>query len=175
MADELLRKGSPWAGGSGRVLIGGVGYRNLSDLSLGPYIIDRIKDQPWPAGVEVEDLSYGPIGVMHNLDARPPYERMLLVGGVERGRQPGEISCYEWNHRLPDAEEIQARVAEAVTGVISLDNLLIIATYFGKLPKDVFVVEVQARDEGFGEAFSAAVRKAVPEVIAVLKKKVGAR
>ena len=81
--------------------------------------------------------------------------------------------CYRWAHQLPDPEEIQARVAEAVTGVISLDNLLIIATYFGKLPRDVLVIEVEAADEGWGEGFSAHVEKAIPRVVAEIRRHVG--
>ena len=157
----------------GKILIAGVGYRNLRDMSLGPVLMDRLKLADWPQGVEVEDLSYGPIGVMHNLDARGPYDRILFVAGVKRNRQPGGMYCYRWAHQLPGPEEIQARVAEAVTGVISLDNLLIIATYFGKLPRDVLVIEVEAADEGWGEGFSPHVRKAIPRVIAEIRRHVG--
>jgi hydrogenase maturation protease len=157
----------------GKILIAGVGYRNLRDMSLGPVLMDRLKLADWPQGVELEDLSYGPIGVMHNLDARGPYDRILFVAGVKRNRQPGGMYCYRWAHQLPDLEEIQARVAEAVTGVISLDNLLIIATYFGKLPRDVLVIEVEAADEGWGEGFSAHVQKAIPRVIAEIRRHVG--
>jgi hydrogenase maturation protease len=148
-----------------RILIAGVGYRNLRDMSLGPVLMDRLGHEVWPHGVEVEDLSYGPIEVMHSLDARGPYDRIIFVAGVCRDRQPGGIYCYRWEHRLPDVEEVQARVAEAVTGVISLDNLLIIATYFGKLPRDVVVIEVEAADEGWGEGFSLCMEAAIPQVI----------
>ena len=156
----------------GKMLIAGVGYRNLRDMSLGPVLTDRLKLSDWPQGVEVEDLSYGPIGVMHNLDARGPYDRILLVAGVKRNRQPGGMYCYRWARQLPGPEEIQARVAEAVTGVISLDNLLVIATYFGKLPRDVLVIEVEAADEGWGEGFSPHVQKAIPKVIAAIRRHV---
>ena len=60
------------------------------------------------------------------------------------------------------------RVAEAVTGVISLDNLLIIATYFGKLPREVIVIEVEAVDEGWGEGFTPHVEAAIPKVIGAI-------
>ncbi|MDQ2978400.1 MAG: hydrogenase maturation protease [Acidobacteriota bacterium] len=153
-----------------RVLVGGVGYRLLRDLSLGPLLMDRLRSETWPEGVDVEDLGYGPIGVMHNLDARPPYDRIVLVGGVKRGRTPGEVFRYVWSRRLPDDEEIQARVAEAITGVISLDNLLIIATYFGKLPPDVVVIEVEAAEEDWGEEFSEPVLGAIPQVIAEIRR-----
>jgi Ni,Fe-hydrogenase maturation factor len=84
---------------------------------------------------------------------------------VQRGRVPGAVVRYSWSRRLPDDEEVQARVAEAITGVISLDNLLIIATYFDKLPRDVVVIEVQVADEDWGEALSPEVEGAIPRAI----------
>ncbi len=109
---------------------------------------------------------------MHNLDARPPYDRIVLVGAVKRGRPAGDVLRYSWRRQLPDAEEIQARVAEAVTGVISLDNLLIIATYFDKLPPDVVVIEVEALDEDWGEEFSPEVERAVPRVVEEIRRSI---
>ncbi|MEP6993989.1 MAG: hypothetical protein ABI968_05655, partial [Acidobacteriota bacterium] len=123
-----------------------------------------------PEGVEIEDLSYGPVGVMHNLEARPPYDRIVLVAGVRRGRRAGDVVRYNWGRQLPDPDEIQARVAEAVTGVISIDNLLIIATYFDKLPRDVVVIEVEAADEDWGEAFSPEVEGAIPRVVDEIRR-----
>ena len=150
---------------SRRILIGGVGYRNLRDMSVGPLLSDRLRQLSWPEGVEIEDLSYGPIGIMHNLDDRPPYERLILIAGVKRDREPGGIYSYRWNHELPDPEEIQARVSEAVTGVISLDNLLIICSYFKKLPRDVNVIEVEAIDDNWGEELTPAIETILPAVI----------
>lgn len=161
------------AEGLTRVLVAGVGYRNLRDLSIGPLLIDRLKHEPWPAGVEIEDLSYGPVGVMHNFDDRPAYEKIIFVSGVRRERKPGEVYAYRWRHELPDPDEIQARVAEAVTGVISLDNLLVIMTYFKKLPEDVFVVEVEAGDDTWGENFTAPVEEAVPMIIEIIRQQAG--
>jgi len=116
-------------------------------------------------GVEVEDVSYHPVGLSQNLQERPPYDRVVLVASVSRGRDPGAISSYRWDGRLPDNEEIQARVSEAVTGVISLDNTLIVCGALGGLPDDVHVVEVEPEDEGWGEGFSATVESKLPEVV----------
>lgn len=157
-----------------RVLIAGVGYRNLRDLSIGPVLMDRLKHDTWPAGVEIEDLSYGPVGVMHNFDERPAYDKIVFVTGVKRDGRPGEIHSYRWRHELPDADEIQARVAEAVTGVISLENLLVIATYFKKLPEDVFVIEVEAGDETWGENLTTPVEESIPMIIELIRHQAGA-
>jgi Ni,Fe-hydrogenase maturation factor len=46
-----------------------------------------------------------------------------------------------------------------------LDNLLIIATYFGKLPPNVIVIEVEPTDDGWGEDLTPEVERAVPAVI----------
>lgn len=158
---------------AGKILVAGVGYRNLRDMSLGPVLIDRLQRESWPSQVEIEDLSYGPIGIMHSLAERPPYARMVLIAGVKRDRRPGEVYRYRWNRQLPSKEEIQARVVEAATGVIDLDNLLIVATYFGRLPDDVNVIEVEAVDESWGEALTSTVENAIPRVIDEIRSLIG--
>ena len=148
-----------------RTLIAGVGYSNLRDQSVGPIVAAQLRAEEWPAHVEVDDLSYGPVAVVHRLaEAAPPYGRLVLVGAVDRGRRGAEIHCYRWDGVLPSAEEIQARVEEAVTGVIDLDNLLVVTCHFGTLPPEVFVVEVQPVASEFGMETSPAVAAALPEV-----------
>jgi hydrogenase maturation protease len=146
-----------------RVLVGGVGYRNLRDHSIGPWLADRLAGRA-RNGIEVEDLSYHPIGLAQNLQDREPYDRLVLVSAVTRGREPGTIEAYRWPGELPAPEEVQARVAEAVTGVISLDNLLAVVGTFGGLPDDVRVVEVEPADEGWGEGFSPQVQSRLAEI-----------
>lgn len=153
-----------------RVLIAGLGYSNLRDLSLGPAIAAALARQAWPAGVEVDDLSYGPIAVMHRLREAAPYDRLVLVAAVQRDNEPGAVTCYRWDGALPGPDEVQSRVAEAVTGVISLDNLLIVAGYFGALPDDVIVVEVEPQDTGWGDGLSPRVQALVDEVIGVVRR-----
>ena len=120
-----------------RTLIAGVGYSNLSDLSAGPLVAAWLQRERWPAHVEVDDLSYGPIAVVHRFaEAAPSYRRLVLIGAADRGRKAARVRCYRWEGVLPPAEEVQARVAEAVTGVIDLDNLLVVAQQFGALPEE---------------------------------------
>ena len=148
-----------------RTLIAGVGYSNLSDLSVGPIVAAQLRQEAWPTHVEVDDLSYGPVAVVHRLaETAPPYTRLVLVGAADRGRRGAEVRSFRWDGVLPDAEEIQARVAEAVTGVIDLDNLLVVTRHFGALPAEVFVVEVQPVATEFGMEPSPAVAAVLPEV-----------
>ncbi|MHB8656506.1 MAG: hydrogenase maturation protease [Solirubrobacteraceae bacterium] len=150
-----------------RVLVAGVGYRFLRDGSLGPYMADTLAPRAGN-GIEVEDLGYHPIGFTQNLDERPDYDRIVFVGAVARGRVPGTVEAYSWDHALPPKEEIQDRVSEAVTGVISLDNLLIISEAFHALPEDVRVVEAEPADENWGEGFSPEVEAKLLEIEEVI-------
>ncbi len=147
-------------------MIAGVGYQNLRDLSVGPVLVPQLAELTWPAGVEVDDWSFGPIAVVQRLQDRPGfYKRLVLISAVQRGREPGGVYAYRWNGQLPDPEEIQARIGEAVTGVISLDNLLIIAEHFKVLPPEVYVIEVEPEDINWGQGFTPRVAVAIGQVV----------
>jgi len=146
-----------------RILVGGVGYRYLRDGAVGPYMTDTLAASA-TNGIEVEDLGYHPVGFTQNLQDRPAYDRIVLVGAITRGREPGTVTAYRWDHALPSNKAIQERVSEAVTGVISLDNLLIVTEAFGAFPEDVRVVEVEPADEGWGEGFSPVVQAKLGEI-----------
>lgn len=160
----------PWTGdgggatspdGSPRTLIGGVGYHFLRDFSVGPWLVERLCEERWPDGVAVEDLSYDPVKIAHRLAGEtPPFARLVVVGAARRGRRAGSVATYRWDGVLPDPERIQDRVSEAVTGVIDLDNLLVVLRAFGAAPGEVFVVEIEPAVEAMGEALSPRVRRA---------------
>jgi hypothetical protein len=85
-----------------------VGYRNLRDGSIGPWVADTLADRADDA-VEVEDVSYHPVGLSQNLAERPPYDRLVLVGAVRRDRPPAAIEAYRWNGELPGPDELACR------------------------------------------------------------------
>ena len=150
-----------------RVLIAGVGYRNLRDHSVGPLMVDRLSERVFggDAVVSVEDLSFGPIAVVQRLeDDLPdnPFDLAIFVAGYPRAplREPGTLACYRWDGVLPDYEEVQRAVTEAVTGVIALDNTLTVCGHFRVLPREVVVVEIEPRIHEFGDDLSEAVAAA---------------
>ncbi len=158
-----------------RTLIGGVGYRYTRDLAFGPLLIDRIRSASWPDGVEVEDLSYAPIAIVQKWrDA--PYDRIVLAGAVPRDvRLAGTLCRYCPTGILPDPKEIQDRVGEALTGIVSLENLLVVTRHFGVLPRDVEVIEVEPQDVGWGDGLSPRVQAAQEPAIEMIRDAVGER
>lgn len=150
---------------SERTLVAGVGYTHMSDLSVGPYLAERFAREAWADGVDVDDLSYGPVAVAQTLeDAVPAYDRLVLVAAVDRDLPPGSLRAYRWDGVLPGADEVQARVGQAITGIVDLDNLLVVVRQFGALPPAVFVVEVQPEQREFGVGFSSRIESQLNEI-----------
>ncbi|MFN8523743.1 MAG: hydrogenase maturation protease [Chloroflexota bacterium] len=137
-----------------RILIGGVGYTCLRDGSFGAVLVDRLCQRSWPDGVLVEDLSYGPIDVLFRFQSTEPLDAAVFVGAVSRGRVPGRLYATERVDEARSADDLQVRVGEALTGVVSLDNLLAILQHFRALPERVLVLELEPVDTNWGEVMS---------------------
>jgi hydrogenase maturation protease len=149
-----------------RVLIGGVGHRWQRDASFGVAVSDELSRLAWPAGVDVADLGYGALYAAQDIgDAVPPYERLILVAAMPRGRSPGRVYTYRYNSELPSPDEILERVREAGAGVVDLDHLLVIANHLRVLPEDVFVIEMEPVDMSPGIELSAAGMACMEEAV----------
>lgn len=160
-----------------RLLVGGVGYRNLCDHSFGVTMIDELAERPWEPHVAVEDCSYNPIAFVQRLEddaAGNPFGLAVMIGAVQRlGRPPGTVRMYRWDKVLPPPDEIHCAITEAVTGVIAFENTLVIAGHFGVLPDTVVVVEVEPLLHGAGGHFSppvAAAYAAAQEAVVALAR-----
>jgi len=157
---------------SERVLVGTVGYHILRNHSVGPVLLPKLKQQDWPAGVSVEELNWGPIAIVQQRQALPePYERVVLLVAIERaGRAIGNIDLFRWEGHLPDETQIQACVGDAATGVISVDNLLVIGEYFKIWPREVLLVDVEPGPETAGENLTPEVEAKVPVILQLVRR-----
>ena len=153
------------------VLVSGIGYSNLSDMSFGRVLLGQLAEMDWPEHVRVEDLNFGPIMILQWLEESPvKYDRMVLVNAAKRGREPGTLEVYRWHGQLPSEADIQARVEEAVTGVIDMENMLIICKHFGELPEEVTIIEVEPENENWGQEFSPVVAARVGEALEIVRE-----
>ena len=155
-----------------RTLVGAVGYRDLRDHSVPFEILDRLAADDLGPDVVIEDTSYNPIAVVQWLEGEAPpdrFARIVLVAAPQRARPAGAITAYRWDGRLPADEQVQQAVTEAVTGVIALENTVVIAGYFHALPPAVAIVEVEPLDHGFGSMLSAPVEAALAPACALIR------
>jgi len=153
-------------------LVGAIGYRQLRDHSAPFAMLDRLEAENLGADTAVEDVSYNPVALMQWLhgDAKGQFERAIFIAAVERaGRPPGRVDAYRWDGILPPPELIQQAVADAVTGIISLDNTLVVAGYFKALPRQVAVVEIEPLEHAFGTDLSPEVTAAVETAVDLVR------
>lgn len=149
-----------------RTLIAGVGYNDLGDFSFGPILVARLAHLASSA-VAVEDLGYNPVAAVDWLrDQAVPFDRAIVIGAAERGRAPGALDRGRWAFGQHTAADVQGSVAEAVTGIVSLDNLLVITEYFGVLPARTTVLDLEPVESGWQGGLSPLVEERAAQVVA---------
>lgn len=142
---------------SGRILLGSVGAnRLLRNHPLGADFVAGLHGTPWPAQVALVELDWSPIAITQEWQAGGlRWERAVLIGAVDRGWAEGTVRARRWTGGALAVDAIQARIYEAVTGVVNLDNLLVIGAHFGIWPASVVTIEVQLAPERFGRIVAA--------------------
>jgi hydrogenase maturation protease len=163
--------GSCYDAPQARVLIGGIGYRWMRDASFGVVASDALACLEWPKEVKIEDLGYGALWVAQDLDyADPPYDRLILIAAVNRGRAAGVLYRSEWDRTLPPEDEILERIREAGAGVVDLDHLLVIAQQQDVLPQEVILYEVEPEDRSPGVELGPSTAPLLPALIAQIRR-----
>ena len=136
------------------VLIGIVGYSPVIDAyPLGPKLMAALQSKV--AGrddVTVENMTWGPIHVVQRFQdegaVRP--RRVVLIGAAATSRVPGRVRGFRWTGGDLSAAAMQERIYEAVTGVVDIENTLVIGSHFKVWPDEIFSVEVDLPADTFG-------------------------
>ena len=153
-----------------RTFVGTVGYHFLRDYSIGPKLLPQLQAMQWHEGVTVDECNWGPVAVVQQFQAMAqPFERVVLLTASDRGKVAGDMTLLRWRGGDALPEDVQGRINEAVTGVISVDNLLVIGEYFKIWPSEMFVVDVQPGEQEQGDEFSPEVEACVPDVLATVQ------
>jgi hypothetical protein len=136
-----------------RVVVGIVGYYGfVRGYPLGPELMERLQALPWPRDAEIREMNWGPVAIVQDFQAEADKpERVVLVGALDRGLPQSSVSCRRWAGGALEPAAVQQRMFEAVTGVISLDNLLVIGEQFGIWPAATYTVELQWPESGLGD------------------------
>lgn len=155
----------------GPAIVAAVGHAWLSDEAFGLKVVEAVRRQPLPADVEVADWSCGTIMAFQRLTERP-YRLAVFLGAVSRGRPAGMLYRHGAEFSLPPAPEIHARIADSAMGLVSLDNLLILARFYDRMPARVLVLETEPVEDGWGDELSPTVQALVPEAVACVMAEV---
>ena len=141
-----------------RALIGIVGHSPILDrYPLGPLLMQDLQSRDWGTMiVDIENMTWSPIHVTQRLqDQQNSYDRTVLIGSSAGCLKPGNVVTYRWLSGEMSTLKLQERVYEGVTGVVSLDNTLVIGDYFKVWSDEVFTVEIDLPEDTFGEIVMA--------------------
>jgi len=156
-----------------KILIGIVGYSPVLDsYPLGPNLMNNLKERDWAnINVDVQNMTWSPIHITQRLqENKLEFDRVVLVGSKTISTNPGRVESYKWKSKKVDEIKIQERIFEGVTGVVSLENTLVIGDYFKIWPKEVFTVEVDLPGEAFGDIVIAENQgKSKNDLVEILK------
>lgn len=155
-----------------KILIGNVGYHNLTNYSVGMFLLAKLKEMKWPDSVELDELNWGPIAIVQNFQAQKiPYSRVVILTALNRkSRQIGELTLRKWEGGMPADKDIQACIGDAVTGVISVENLLIIGEHFKIWPKEVFIIDIEPGPEKTGPNLDPELESRLESLIHIIKR-----
>ena len=134
-------------------LVGIVGYSPVVDAyPLGPLLMQGLEARLTGSGVAVENMTWSPLHIVQRFQdegaVRP--SRLVLVGAASVSERPGRVRAFRWMGGTLPAQAVQERVYEAVTGIVDVENTLMIGTHFGVWPDETYTVEVEFPADTFG-------------------------
>lgn len=141
----------------------------MRDASIGLIAADQLANEPWPADVRVDDLGYGAIYASQDIAEFGP-NRLVLLAGVTRRREPGRIYRTRWKASFTPPDELQEIIREAGAGIVELDHLLAVGYHFQALPEDVVLLEVEPVEAQGGDGLSRTCAALLPELLAAARR-----
>lgn len=153
------------------VLVGGVSQLYQGDLDLGRLAAERLATEPLGSGVVVEDLHYGAVAVVQRLQDLEP-RALVLVGAEARGRAPGTVERRRVRASTLPIEQVQQSVRDAITGYVTIDLLLEVATGLDALPARTVSIEVEPVDSVVGNGLSPAAIAGLDEALRLVQTEI---
>lgn len=139
--------------------MGIVGYSAILDpYPLGPPLMHglqtAVSDLP---DVHVENFTWSPVHIVQRFQTgeMARASRIVLIGSAAVSTQPGAVRTYRWAGGGRDPLEVQERIYEAVTGIVDLENTLMIGAQFEVWPQETFTVEADLPSDVFGRMVMA--------------------
>ena len=127
-------------------------YQFIRGYPLGPDLMARLESlESLEHDVDIKEMNWGPIAIVQDFQASAvSYDRMVLIAAAARGGTTGQVMARQWIGGELEVMAVQQRIFEAVTGIISIDNLLVIGEHFKIWPQEVIVIEAEIPADSIG-------------------------
>lgn len=158
-------------------LVGGLGYRYVGDLAAPLLILDELSMKLFGRpDIDLIDMSYNPVALIQDLlISGAKYDKAVIVGTVSRYNKPGSVRIYRYEeYPMMSHDEIRERIADGVSGGISLENLVAVARALEMtaktriFPEETYLVEIEPLNISWEEGISQPVRKAIRMAVSTI-------
>lgn len=153
------------------VVVGGVGQLYQGDFDLGRVAAERLAREDLGRDVVVEDFHYGAIAVAQRLQEVQP-DAVIFVGAAQRGRSPGTVKRRRIRQLSLAPTQLQAAIADAGTGYVTMDLAIEVPYGLGALPRRVVAIDAEPAATEPSETLSVPGQLALEEALGLARAEV---
>jgi len=135
----------------------GIGNRSRRDDAAGLAVAERLRAQA-PSDLAVEVWERPPVEL---IDRWADADRVVVIDAVRSTARPGTVHRFD-----ATAAPLPAATFRCSTHGAGLADAIELGRALDRLPRRLIVYGIEARDDGFGEALSSEVQRAVASVTA---------
>lgn len=152
-------------------MVGGVSQLYQGDLDFGRVGAERLSAEDLGRIAVVEDFHYGAVAVAQRLEELAP-DALILLGAAARGRPPGTLERRRVHARDLPREEVQGAIADAVTGYVTVDLAIAVASGLGALPERTVAIELEPASIEPSERLSPTAASKLETALALVRAEV---
>jgi len=145
-------------------LIIGIGNLLLKDEGVGIHVVQELRKQPLPPGVEVCDGGVAGFGL---LDLWGKAGKVVLIDAADMQMEPGAVARF-----TPDDVRLLAGELKLSAHNVGLPEVLALAKALDQCPAEVVIVAVQPKEISWGMDLTPEVQAAIPLILETVLKEI---
>lgn len=142
------------------LIVIGLGNPLRGDDGVGVRVIEALKEQALPDGVEVVDGGTQGLGIVNLMEG---WQRVILVDAADMGQDPGQFVHLTLDEILLPGDNQKLSIHNA-----GLRDALLLARALKTLPNEVILFGVQPANIDWVSHLSPEVEAAVPDLVAAV-------
>lgn len=148
--------------GVNKILLFGVGNVLLGDEGAGVHVVNRLREEGLPEGVEAVDGGTAGLELLYLLE---DVSKLVIVDCLDAGAEPGSIFRFR-----PDDIRVKNQIKISFHD-LGLMEVLTLAETMGKLPETV-IFGIQPEKIDWDLSLSPAVRQKIPSLMELVTKEI---
>ncbi len=144
-----------------KILIIGIGNILMRDDGVGVRVIEKMRQMPIPADVEIIDGGVMGLNLLYYVEGR---KKVIVIDSVNIGKPPGTIYRFTENALIEKKELLRSAHGVDFTDVIKTSEFL------GTKPEEIIFIGIEPEDISEGMELSPKLQSRIPRIIELVMK-----